>query len=179
MNRMIRFGLFLTVFGMFAVGALHAADAPAPAAGKSAYVDVAKVFDEYQKTKDNDQTLQSEGKKKEMERDTLVHEIRQMKDELALLRDEAKAKKQQAMDAKIKTLQDFDQSARQELGEKRNEVVREIFKDIDDAVQRYGQRKGLDLIFNERALVYHNAQNDITKEIIDEINKDYAAKKKK
>lgn len=178
MNRMIRFALILTVFGMFAAGTVRAEDA-APAAGKSAYVDVAKVFDEYQKTKDNDQTLQADGKKKEMERDTLVHEIRQMKDELALLRDDAKAKKQQAMDAKIKALQDFDQGARQELGEKRNEVVRAIFKDIDDAVQRYGQRKGLDLIFNERALVYHNAQNDITKEIIDEINKDYAAKKKK
>ena len=152
-----------------------AADAPAP---KYAYVDVAKVFDEYQRTKDNDQQLQSTGKKKEMERDNLVHEIRQLKDELALMRDDAKAKKQEMMDAKIKSLEQFDQTARQDLGEERNKVVRAIFKDIDDTVQRYGERKGIDMIFNERALIFHNAQFDITKEILGELNKNYASKKK-
>lgn len=146
--------------------------------GKAAYVDVAKVFDEYQKTKDNDQQLQAAGKKKEMERDNLVHEIRQLKDEMALLRDDAKVKKQEMLDQKIKSLEQFDQTARQALGEQRNGVVKEIFKDIDDTVQRYGERKGLDLIFNERALLYHNPANDISKEIVDELNKNYASKKR-
>ena len=163
----------------FASKAMAAEAAAGSGSAKYAYVDVAKIFDEYQKTKDNDQVLQASGKKKEMERDNLVHEIRQMKDELALLRDDAKAKKQELMDAKIKTLQEFDQGARQDLGEQRNKVVREIFKDIDDAVQRYGQRKGLDLVFNERAFVYHNAQFDISKDVLEELNKGYAAKKKK
>lgn len=146
---------------------------------KYAYVDVAKVFDEYQKTKDNDQQLQAAGKKKEMERDNLVHEIRQMKDEMALLRDDAKAKKQEMLDQKIKTLEQFDEGARQTLGEQRNEVVKEIFKDIDDTVQRHGERAGLDFILNERALLYHNPQHDISKTITDELNKNYASKKKK
>ncbi len=154
---------------------LMAADQAAP---KYAYVDVAKVFDEYQKTKDNDQTLQAAGKKREMERDNLVHEVRQLKDELVLLREDAKAKKQEQLDAKLKTLQDFDAKAREDLGEQRNKVVREIFKDIDDSVQRYGERKAIDLIFNERALIYHNQQLDISKEIIDELNKNYAARKR-
>lgn len=166
--------LMLTLF----VSKAMAADAAAPSA-KYAYVDVAKVFDGYQKTKDNDSTLQSAGKKKELERDNLVHEIRQLKDEMVLLRDDAKAKKQEQMDAKVKALQDFDAGARQDLGEQRNKVVREIFKDIDDAVQRYGQRKGLDMIFNERSLVFHNASYDVSKDILDELNKDYASKKKK
>jgi outer membrane protein len=146
--------------------------------GKTAYVDVAKVFDEYQKTKDNDQQLQAAGKKKEMERDNLVHEIRQLKDEMALLRDDAKVKKQEMLDQKIKSLEQFDQTARQALGEQRNGVVKEIFKDIDDTVQRFGERKGLDMIFNERALLYHNPANDISKEIVDELNKNYASKKR-
>ena len=145
---------------------------------KYAYVDVAKVFDEYQKTKDNDQQLQAAGKKKEMERDNLVHEIRQIKDEMALLRDDAKVKKQEMLDQKIKSLEQFDQTARQALGDQRNGVVRDIFKDIDDTVQRYGERKGMDLILNERALLYHNPQNDISKEITDELNKNYASKKR-
>ncbi len=166
---------FFMVLGLVFSVKGFAAEAPAV---KYAYVDVAKVFDDYQKTKDNDQQLQSSGKKKEMERDNLVHEIRQLKDELALMREDAKAKKQEMMDAKIKSLEAFDQAARQDLGEQRNKVVRVIFKDIDDAVQRYGERKGIDLIFNERALIYHNAQFDISKEILGELNKNYASKKK-
>ena len=141
-------------------------------------VDIAKIFDEYQKTKDNDQNLQRAAKKKEEERDAIVHEVRQIKDELVLLTADAKAKKQEALEMKLKELQEFDQGAKRELGNQRNTVVREIFKEIDDTIQRYGQRKGLDLVFNERALLFHNAQFDATAEILAEINKEYAKKKK-
>jgi outer membrane protein len=144
---------------------------------KIAYVDVAKVFDEFQKTKENDRVLQEAGKKKEEERDALVHEIRQIKDEMVLLADDAKAKKQEILEAKMKELQDFDKDARSALGDQRNKVVQEIFKDIDNAIQRYGERKGLDYIFNERALVYRSPKYDVTKEIIDELNKGYGKKK--
>lgn len=144
---------------------------------KIAYVDVAKVFDEFQKTKENDRVLQEAGKKKEEERDGLVHEIRQIKDEMVLLADDAKAKKQELLEGKMKELQDFDRDARNLLGEQRNKVVQDIFKDIDGAIQRYGERKGLDYIFNERALVYHNVKYDVTKEVIDELNKGYGKKK--
>lgn len=165
-------GLVLTV--LFVTGAFIL---PAYAEGeKIGYVDVAKIFDEFQKTKDNDRVLQEAGKKKEEERDAIVHEIRQIKDEMVLLADDAKAKKQTVLEGKMKELQDFDNDARQSLGEQRNKVVREIFKDIDDTVQRYGEKKGLDIVFNERALVYHNPKYDITKEITDELNKGYKKK---
>lgn len=145
---------------------------------KIAYIDVAKVFDAYLKTKDNDRTLQQSGKKKEEERDAIVHEIRQAKDELALLNDDAKAKKQDSMANKMKELQSFDAETRRVLGEQRNKVVREIFKDIDDEIQKYGQAKGLDLIYNERALLYHSTKMDATKDIIDALNKAYSSKKR-
>lgn len=145
---------------------------------KYATVDIAKVFDEYQKTKDNDQNLQRAAKKKEEERDALVHEVRQIKDELVLLTADAKNKKQEALEIKLRELQEFDRSAKRELGAQRNEVVREIFKEIDDTIQRYGERKGLDLVFNERALLFRSAQYDVTTDILAEINKEYAKKKK-
>ena len=152
------------------------------AEGKYAFVDVASIFDAYQKTKDNDRVLQGAGKKKEEQRDTMVREIRQMKDELALLSDDAKAKKQEAMNTKIKALQEFDEQARQSLGDQRNKVLKEIFKDIDDEVQAYGKSKGLEMVFNERALLYHDPKLDVTKEILEAVNKKYAGgagKKKK
>ena len=168
------FAVFLTavIFNFLGVSAVRAEDAP-----KYGFVDVAKIFDEFQKTKENDRVLQEAGKKKEDERDSFVREIRQMKDELALLSDDAKAKKQEALSKKIKDLQDFDNDTRQALGEQRNGVVREIFKDIDTAVQAVGQKKGLDLVFNDRALLYHNPKLDLTREITDQLNKNYTPKK--
>ncbi|MBI3306509.1 MAG: OmpH family outer membrane protein [Candidatus Omnitrophica bacterium] len=144
---------------------------------KIVFVDVAKIFDEYQKTKDQDKTLQEQGKKKEQERDALVHDIRKLKDELALLADSAKPKKQEALDAKVSELQAFDREAKNLLGQKRNEIVREIFKDIDDVVQRYGERKGYDMVLNERALVYRSAKLDVTGDVLKELNQNYAKKK--
>ena len=175
-GRRISFGITGAVI---LISSLFLGGKPVFAAGeKYAYVDVAKIFDGYQKTKDQDRILQDTGKKKEGERDKLVNAIRQMKDELALLTDDAKVKKQDAMDGKVKELQDFDLEAKRQLGEQRNQVVREIFKNIDDVVQRYGERKGYDMVFNERALLYHNARYDVTPDVLKELNDDYAKKKK-
>lgn len=144
---------------------------------KVGYVDAAKVFEGYQKTKDNDAKLQGAAKKKEEERDALVHEVRRLKDEQALLAEDAKEKKQEAIDAKIRELQDFDAAARRELSEQKNKTVREIFKDIDEVVQRYGERKGFDFIFNERVLLYRSASYDVTADVLNELNSEYQKKK--
>ena len=154
-------------------GTVRAADA-----ASYAYVDVASVFDKYQKTIDNDKTLQESGKKKELDRDALVSEIRQLKDELVLLKDDAKAKKQENLDAKIRELQEFDQAAKEQLGKVRRDAIQGIFQDIDGVVQGLGKKKGVSLIFNERALLYHDAKLDITSEVLTELNANYAAQQK-
>ncbi|MBI3316788.1 MAG: OmpH family outer membrane protein [Candidatus Omnitrophica bacterium] len=172
-NRTVLFVIFTLIFGTLGAASAFAVDT-----SKVGYVDIAKVFDEFQKTKDNDTTLQKAGKKKEEERDALVHEVRQLKDELVLLSDEAKLKKQELMETKMRELQDFDRRAKQELGTERNKIVREIFKEIDDTIHRVGEKKGLDFVFNERALLYHHAKYDLTLEILNDLNKEYAKKKK-
>ena len=147
------------------------------AVNKAGYVDVAKVFDGYEKTKQNDTRLQTSGKTKEEERDAMVREVRRLKDEQALLAENAKEKKQEAIDTKIRELQEFDAAARKELGEQRNKMVREIFKDIDEVVQRYGERKGYDLIFNDRTLLYRSPRFDLSNDILEELNRNYQKKK--
>lgn len=148
-------------------------------AEKIAFVDVAKTFDTYEKTKQNDQVLAEEGKKKQAQRDTMIQEIRRLKDELALLADKNKEEKQVAIDEKIKALQDFDQKAREELSKKRDEAVREILKDIDTVMSDYGKQKGYDLIFNERALLYRDDKYDVTTDILNELNNRYKNQKGK
>lgn len=163
--------LFILTFSFFVAPALAHAE-------KIAYVDVAKVFDGYQKTKDNDAKLQVAGKKKEEERDALVHEVRRLKDEQALLAEDQREKKQEAVDTKVRELQEFDLAARRELGNQRDQTVKEIFKDIDDVVQRYGERKGYDLVFNDRVLLYRGPRFDVSRDILAELNRSYQKNKK-
>jgi len=58
---------------------------------KIAYVDVAEVFDNYQKTKDQDLVLKNIGEAKEKERNEMLNTIRTAEDELALLAPDARA----------------------------------------------------------------------------------------
>lgn len=174
---MMNFRVIKPVIFMLAVLTFGAVSAQA--ADEYGFVNVAMVFDKYQKTIDNDKLLQEAGKKKETDRDALVSEIRQLKDELVLLTDDAKTKKQENLDGKIRELQDFDQAAKEQLGNTRKEAIQGIFKDIDDVVQAVGKRKGLSFIFNERALLFHNDKFDITNEVLTELNAAYAKAPKK
>ena len=159
------------------IAALVCFNASAFAAGeKMASVNVAKILNGYTKTKDNERILQEAGRKKEQERDAMVQSVRQMKDELALLAEDAKTKKQEDLDRKIKELQDFDMLAKQDLGKQRDTMLREILTDIDSTVKRYGERKGLDLVLSENALVYYNPKLEVTQEILEELNKGYKKK---
>ena len=87
---------------IFLLAAMSFGALSAQAADEYGFVNVAMVFDKYQKTVDNDKLLQEAGKKKETDRDALVSEIRQLKDELVLLTDDAKTKKQENLDGTLR-----------------------------------------------------------------------------
>jgi len=144
-------------------------------AAKIGYVDVAEVFDSYQKTKDQDMALKSVGEQKEKQRNDMIRAIRQLEDELALLSREAREEKQEVLIEKKRQLEDFDREVRRELGEQRNKVVREIFEDIDQTIKAYGDANAYDVIINERMLVYQNEALDVTQAVLKEL----AAKYKK
>lgn len=162
--------LFSAGFSKFSMAAL----------GKERYatVDIGKVFDEYEKTKKYDQEFQTEGRLKQEERDAIVHEIRRMRDEVALLAESARRDKQAAIDAKMKELDNFDNEVRKTLGEKRNQAVKEVFQDIENVMTQYGERRGFELIFNDRMLLYKNKQLDVTADILKELNERYRKQKK-
>ena len=109
---------------------------------KVAYVDVGEVFDNYQKTKDQDLVLKTAGEAKEKERTDMAAKIRSMEDELALLAADARAAKQEQLIEKKRQLEDFDRSVRQQLAEQRDKVVREILQEIDVIVQALSAKIG-------------------------------------
>jgi len=138
---------------------------------KIGYVDLAKVFDQYGKTKDAEKALSEKGKAKEVERKTMIDELRKLKDEQALLSDKAKAEKQGIIDDKVKKLQDFDKKAQDELMGERNDMLGGILKDIEKVVTDYAKETGYDMVLNSRTLLYGADQYDLTQEVLKRLNK--------
>ena len=152
---------------------------PAQAAGeKIGYVDLARVFDEYQKTKDFDKSLEGKGAQKQTERDKMVAEVKRLRDEAELLSAKAKDDKQAAIDDKIKALQDFDRNTRDSLRRERDGMVRDILKEIEAVIQEFGKSQGYTFIFNDRVLVYKSEGSDLTPQVIKSLNDSYTKKKK-
>ena len=140
---------------------------------KVAYVDVGEVFDNYQKTKDQDLVLKTAGEAKEKERNDMMAKIRSMEDELALLAADARASKQEQLIEKKRQLEDFDRTVRQQLAEQRDKVVREIFQEIDVIVQDISAKGNYDMVFNKRVLLAQNKNFDITAQVSAELAKKY------
>lgn len=138
---------------------------------KIGYVNLGKAFDEYERTKESDASLGKKGELKEKEREKMVEEIKTLKDEMVLLSDKGKKEKEELIDEKIKNLQEFDRVARDELKQERDEMVREILSEIDKVIQGYGKKNGYTVILNNRVLVYGDETIDITREIIEILNK--------
>lgn len=146
---------------------------------KIAYVDLAKVFDEYKKTKDSEQALETKAKAKEDERKAMVEELRKLKDEQALLSEKAKADKQKVIDEKIRALQAFDMKTRDELMKERNDMLGGILKDIEGLVNDYAKANGYDLILNSRMMLYAAEEYDLTAEVMQRLNSGQVPAEKK
>lgn len=159
----------LRVLGLLVL-ALFLAGNTAFAEAKIGFINISQVFDSYEKTKKFDADLQKESEAKRAQRDMLVTAIKKLRDEVELMAVDAREEKQRQMDQKVQELQAFDRDARLALRKKRDDMIRDILKEIDDVIQAYGKEKGYDYIYNDRVLVFKKDQSDLSKEIIDRLN---------
>jgi outer membrane protein len=143
----------------------------ANAAEKFAYVDLTKIFSEYSKTKDYDKVLGAKQTAYETERDKIVGDIKGFQDKLNLLSDKEKDAKKGDLEKKIKDLQEFDRQKQGDLRKEQDEKMKELLKDINDAIKQYAESQGYTMVFNDRVLVYQDKSLDITSKIIDIVNK--------
>lgn len=165
-----KISLVMTAFFVIAVcAAVHNTDAFAKEY-KIGYVDLAKISDDYAKTKEYEKSFEAQVKGKDAERQKFVDEIRKMKDEQALLSDKAKAEKQGAIDDKIKSLQEFDRRVRDELIKQRNTMLGDIQKDIDSIISSYAKEAGCDIVLMKQTVLYADSELDLTQEITKRLN---------
>jgi Skp family chaperone for outer membrane proteins len=142
----------------------------AQAADKFAYVDLSRSFSEYTKTKGYDKTLSDKEKVYTDERDKKVADLKAFQDKLSLLNDKEREAKGAELQAKVKEFQDFDRAKQADLRKEHYYKMKEIIKDIEEAVKKYSEKEGYTLVFNDRVLVYQTKSMDITNQIIAILN---------
>lgn len=175
MNRLVsRFAVAMfLIFVSFLIGNTAFA-----AEQKMGYLDLSKVFDDYTKTKDLDKQLEKKQEAKQAERNKLVAEIKKLKDELELTSEKSKETKQATIDEKIKKLSDFDRDTRDSLRKERDDMARQILKEINETVNQMGKKEGFFLILDSRAILYGLTGDDLTAKILKALNDTYAKGKK-
>lgn len=162
--------LWSIIFSLTILSAVYAAE-------KFGYVDLSRTFSEYGKTKDFDKVLSDKETAYNTEREKKVNDVKQFQDKMNLLSDKEKETKKAELGTKIKGLQDFDRERQTDLRKEQDEKMKEILKDIEEAVKQYAEKEGYTMVFNDRVLVYQSKNLDITDKIIEIINKGYAPKK--
>ncbi|MBU0548779.1 MAG: OmpH family outer membrane protein [Candidatus Omnitrophica bacterium] len=155
----------VVVLGLFLVSGMAYAEE------KYTYVDLGKVFDEYKKTKEYDKVLEAKQKDFEKKRETMVGGVKELQEKMSLLSEEEREARKGELEDKIAKLQEFDRNETQDLRKQRDEKVQEIFKDIKGSIDNYSKKQGISLVFDQRALVFHLEQMDITEAILSDLNK--------
>ncbi len=163
--------LSMAVAFLFTVSVVSAAEI------KFAYVDMAKLFDEYGKTKDYDKVLEADNNKFQEERNKKIDKIRELQGKEAMLKDDAKVKAGQEIEALKNEILEFDRTKRTDLTKARDEKVREILGEIEKVVSDYAKAEGITFVMNDRVLIYGQDGFAITEPILKQLNDAYAKQK--
>ena len=100
------------------------------AADKYACVDLEMVFNEYQKTKDEEAKLTKIGEEKQKDIDARLKEIDKLKERMDILSDKEKESVKVELDQKMESLRQFDREVRTDLMRQRNEIIEAILEAV-------------------------------------------------
>lgn len=137
---------------------------------KIGYVDLAKVFDNYQQTKDFDAQLQAEGENFTKQRDAMIQKIQDDQNKLALMSDAEKTSMQADIEKQKNAVIEFDKEKRTELSQRRDGKVREILTQIQGIVSSIAKKDGYTYVMNDRVMIYGDPQFDMTDEVMKALN---------
>ena len=145
------------------------------------YIDLEKVFQEYQKKSDIELMLEEEtevGREKlEQMRQELETLRREYEAQELLLTETARKERQQEITQKIKAIEVFRQEISTQIQGKQDQYTQEILQDIIKKIEKVSEKEGYTYVFDKAALLYAAPFQNITERIITELNKEYEAKK--
>ncbi|MEI7998594.1 MAG: OmpH family outer membrane protein [Candidatus Omnitrophota bacterium] len=163
--------LSVFIFGILLTSSAYAKDL------KIAYVELGGVFNNYQKTKDYDVTLQKESQDAQKQIEQMISKIRDDQGKLALLKEDEKQKLQTSIDKAKLDLLDFQKQKRTELAKKFEDMRNQIVLEIEKIVSDIAKKESYTYIFNDTAILYADKETNITAQVLKVLNDSYPAKK--
>ena len=139
---------------------------------KIGFVDFEKVFNNYKRTRDENQTLQRIKEEKEKAAQTMIEEINKLKAEAEILSDDAKRKAEKEIMEKLRALRDYTDDSKKELLDERNVLFQKITDEIRQIIAAKGKIEKFSLILDDKALFYKESALDLTEQIIQIVNDD-------
>ena len=144
---------------------------------KIGYVNLAKVFDGYERTKASETDLEKQGKQKDAELQGRLNDLKKMREGLELLNDQAREAKTREIEQKSDDLQRFKNTTLRELGRERQKLADSILQDIQRTIIEYAKANGFSLILQQdKVVLYGQPAYDVTDEILKALNHPAAAK---
>lgn len=137
---------------------------------KMGFVDMKKLFYDYKKTKDFNKELEKEDEAAKNDLEERSKSIRKLRDEIDLLSDEAKEKKQPELRAAMQKLDDYRKGKVESFMCKKDEMFGEIRKDIIGVASEYAKKNKYNIILDGSVFVYSSDNLDVTDAILNKLN---------
>ncbi|MFA5059626.1 MAG: OmpH family outer membrane protein [Candidatus Omnitrophota bacterium] len=144
---------------------------------KMGYVDLGRIFDEYGKTKEYDESLAKKQTEFQNEYNKRAQKVTEETGKLNVLKEDEKNKLQTQIDKETADLREYGRLNSTDLKKERDERIKEILMDIEKVVKGYAEKEGYTVILNDRVLIYGNQSLDVTDQVIKLLNEKYPAKK--
>lgn len=144
---------------------------------KIGYVNLAKVFDGYERTKESDRLLEQKGQKKQTELETRATELKKLRESLELLSDQARDAKARETEEKSDEFQRLKTRSQRDLVRERNAMAKTILDEIQQTITDYAKTNGFSVMLDQRSLVYGQDAYDVTNDVLKLLNERYAGKK--
>lgn len=168
----------------FGSNLVHAEDGAAAGGYKIGVVDQSKVFEEYQKQKDQFSQLEKERKAKEDELqgkidalDKQLNDYKKKKETMSEDQIDAFETKYKADMRDVKSQKDKYQS---EINDKSMKVIRDLREDIRTQIQAIGSKENYHLILDadsdpraQSSVIYFSTTINLTQRVIDDLNAQY------
>jgi len=159
-----------------------------------AFIDLARVFNEYSKTKTADAQLKAQADEFNAERKELIAEYEKLQEEFNKLRDAAQnpalnvdaaeQKKSEAEDKLVEIreyeskIRRFDESRRKQLDDQSRRMRKNIVEEMRKIIEEYARTQGFIAVMDSsgqslngvESLLYVDPKYDITDAILDQLN---------
>lgn len=159
--------------GMAAIALAGALFLAGSVQAKVAVVDTAKVFKEYQKTKDSTERLEKELEDKKNELQKMGAELETEKSDLDRQKGILSESKYKKLEEKFNKKQDaFREKYRETqtaLMDKQRTLTQNILNDVKDIVGAIAKREKYELVLDKESVLYADSV-DITYKVLDELN---------